>query len=96
MEAIDLMFKEIDKRNSDPFMKEIRILERDEREMPSQFYIVSKIPMMTDRESLMSMSRKEIDGGKQVLYVLNSIERDDYPRVDSKIRIDMLKVALFT
>lgn len=35
IKQVDLFLKEIDKRNDDPYLKKIEILERDERGMPT-------------------------------------------------------------
>lgn len=86
IKQVDLMLMEIDKRNIDPYLKRIDILKRDDRGMPTEYYTHSKIPMMTDREGLFNMRRLEKDG--KILYIFNSIERDDYPRNTNKIRID--------
>jgi hypothetical protein len=75
-------------------LKKIEILERDARGMPTQYYTISKIPMMTDREGLMNISRVEKDG--KVLYVINSIDRDDYPRGTQMVRCDFFKGVEYT
>jgi|TARA_B110001450_G_C17381289_1_gene383828 hypothetical protein len=56
----------------------MEIFERDERGMPSLYYIVTKIPMMTKRESIIRMKRTEKDG--HIFYLLNTVEKDDIPR----------------
>jgi len=94
IKQVDLMLMEIDKRNVDPYLKKIEILERDERGMPTQYYTLSKIPMMTDREGLMNMRRVEKDG--KIMYIFNSIERDDYPRGTKSIRIDFFQAVEYT
>jgi hypothetical protein len=94
MNQVDLFLREIDTRNSDPYLKEIRILERDASGYPTQYYTISKLPMMTDRESLMSMQR--IEQGDKVIYIIKSIEREDFPRSNKMVRMDFFKAVEYT
>lgn len=93
-EQIDYFLRNIETKNTDPYIKEIKILERDETGFPTQYYTVSKIPMMTDRESIMSMKRFERDG--KVCYIIKTIERDDIPRTDKRIRMEFFKGVEYT
>lgn len=78
MPQVDEYFKKFKEQNRDPYLESMEIFERDERGMPSLYYIVTKIPMMTKRESIIRMKRTEKDG--HIFYLLNTVEKDDIPR----------------
>ena len=51
---------------------------------------------MTDRESVLSMKRLKSNDPKKALYLIKSIERDDFPRTNKMIRMDMFKGVEYT
>jgi hypothetical protein len=54
-----------------------------------------KMPLMKNRTALLDMTcNDKLDGGKQVLMLSQSCERDDVPEVEGKIRMHMLASGL--
>lgn len=74
--------------------KEIRTLEKDANDMPAAMKIVMKIPLMTERENVIRTVFQEKEDGKY-LWLVHSTERDDCPRSDNRIRIDMFEGTIF-
>jgi hypothetical protein len=76
------------------YLKELKILERHEDGSPSLLYSVSKMPMMTERENLVSQYKKELGDGR-TLFLSRSVDRPEYPRRKNSIRMDMYKASVF-
>ena len=94
MPQIDEYFKNFKEMNKDPYLEKMDIFERDERGMPSLYYIVTKIPMMTKRESIIRMKRTPKD--EHIFYLLNTVEKDDIPRSTQFVRTDLFKGIRYT
>ena len=68
---------------------EFTTVEKDAEGNPTVFYFKFAMPFfMTDRDGLLQTSFKKI--GDQVIYLTNSIERDDYP-----LRKDRIRMSIF-
>ena len=52
--------------------------------------------MMTARESVLSIQRLKSNDPNKALYLIKSIERDDFPRTNKMIRMDMFKGVEYT
>ena len=74
-------------------IKEMKIVEKHPDGRPKIMYSRSKMPMMTDRENLLSLDFKDIDE-KTYLVIINNIEHPDYPRRKDAIRMEMFKGSL--
>ena len=75
-------------------VKQMKVLERDENDMPSAIHNIMKMPLMNEREGVIKIDFKELDDGK-FLYMMNSYERDDIPITADRIRLDMFKGIIF-
>ena len=75
-------------------LKETKILERDENDMPAALYNCVKLPLMNEREMVLKSIFKDYEGGKY-LVLFHSIERDDYPIKPDKIRVNMFRGMLW-
>ena len=73
--------------------KKFIVLERNEQGFPSQIYTLSKMPMMTDREGIVSLTGKFLDDGSH-LFITKSVEHPDYPRGKHAIRTQVFKGTL--
>mmetsp|Transcript_40337 Transcript_40337/g.61553 ORF Transcript_40337/g.61553 Transcript_40337/m.61553 type:complete len:142 (+) Transcript_40337:583-1008(+) len=84
---------EIEKMNKDnKQVKEQRVIERYPDGLPKLMYSRMKIPLMTDRESLIHFTmKKESDTVYQ--FVTESVERDDFPEKKGVIRMEMFKAS---
>jgi len=67
----------------DPNVTEMKTVDIDESTgMPTVFYIVSKIPMMSSRENLIKLDFSKVEGGEHAgkhFTITQSILRDDFP-----------------
>jgi len=52
--------------------------------------------MASDRESLVEMNLQNLDGGKSVFLVCQSVERDDIPHADDAVRMMYYKSIVWT
>jgi hypothetical protein len=75
-------------------LKQFKVLEVDDQGLPLIIYSRNKLPMMTDRESLIRQTRKYLDGDK-TLTITQSVDHPDYPLTPSAIRMDMFKAAIY-
>ena len=75
---------------ANPAVKEVTVLETDAQGFPAVLYSKNKMTMMTDRESLTKIVRKELNKDK-VIWVMNSIDHPSRPRTDLAIRINFFK-----
>ena len=57
MQQVDQYFINFKEMNKDPYLESMEIFERDERGMATFYRLVTKIPMMTKRESIIKMFR---------------------------------------
>jgi hypothetical protein len=65
--------------------------------MPHVFYTLQKIPMMTLRESLMKMTTKKMEDGKNSeLFISSSFSDPKYPRGNHAIRTSIFKGTMVT
>ena len=78
MKQVDNYFINFKEANKDPYLESMDVFERDERGMATFYYLVTKIPMMTRRESIIRMKRTEKDG--ESYYLMNTTEKDDIPK----------------
>lgn len=62
--------------------------------MATFYRIVTKIPMMTKRESIIRMRRTEKDG--HVFFLMNSTEKEDLPKTPEFVRTDLFKGQRYT
>ena len=72
----------------------MKILEKDAEGNPAQVYGVTKFPLMSEREMLVSFQMKNLNDGS-VQVIVNSVERDDYPITNDRIRINMFRGLIF-
>lgn len=75
-------------------IKELKVVERHADNTPALMYSRSKMPMMTERENLVYIDKKELDDGR-TLSIARSVERPEYPRTKKAIRMDMFKASVF-
>ena len=75
-------------------IKEFRVVERLEDGTPALMYSRSKMPMMTERENLVYIEKKVLDDGR-TLSIARSVDRPEFPRTKSSIRMDMYKASVF-
>jgi len=77
----------------DPNIIEVKSMDIDPATgYPTVMYSVSKIFMMTKRETLIKLAVSKIESGEHAgkdLIIIQSIERDDFPINKEAIRIDM-------
>ena len=91
MQQVESFINEFDKKNTDPYVESMTVLARDEvHKYGTLTRIISKIPMMTKRESIMAMKRKELPNG-ELCYLMNTVEHPDFPRNNQYVRIDWFK-----
>lgn len=75
-------------------IKEFRVVERLDDGTPKLMYSRSKMPMMTERENLVEIEKQELADGR-TLSIARSVERPEFPRTKSSIRMDMYKASVF-
>ena len=75
-------------------VKKFEIIERDEDGFPKIMYSLAKIPLMTDRENLCRLSKRDLGDGK-TLFITQSIDLPQYPRTKASIRMDLFKASIF-
>lgn len=75
-------------------IKELRIVERHENGSPKLMYSRSKMPMMTERENLVSQYMRDLGDGR-TLILSTSTDRPEFPRTKNAIRMDMYKASVF-
>lgn len=96
MQQADSYVKDFDTKNTDPFVESMTVLSRDEtHKYATVTRIISKIPMMTKRESVMAMKRIELPSG-EVCWLMNTIEHPDYPKNNQYVKIDFFKGMKFS
>jgi hypothetical protein len=77
-------------------MESFTVIERDEvLKYATLSRIITKIPMMTKRESIMAMKRLELPSG-EVCWLMNTVEHPDYPKNNQYVRIDWFKGMKYT
>ena len=52
--------------------------------------------MASDRDSVVEMKIQEVDGGKSLFFLCQSVERDDFPELDDCVRMKYYKAQMFT
>ena len=75
-----------------PWAKDMKIVEQKD-ENDKVMYSRSKMPMMSERESLIHWKKRKLEDGRE-LTIFYSVERDDYPIDPKVIRIDMFQASL--
>ena len=75
-------------------IKEFKVVEKLPDGTPALMYSRSKMPMMTERENLVEIVKKELDDGR-TLSTARSVERPEYPRTKNAIRMEMYKASVF-
>lgn len=94
VEAFDRVLKELDESmKTAPHVVEFRVLEKDQDGTPSVMYSLSKMTMMSMRESLIRMQRYPQQDGR-LMSVMKSIEHPDFPITDKAIRIFVFKTQM--
>jgi hypothetical protein len=73
-------------------VKEFRVIERFEDQMPKIWYSRSKLPMMSQREVLTETTIKDVSPHEKIV-ISKSIERDDVPVYPGAIRMTMFKAS---
>lgn len=96
MMQVESFINNFDTKNTDPVVESMTVLARDEvHKYGTITRIISKIPMMTKRESIMAMKRIELPNG-ELAYLMNTVEHPDFPRNNQYVRIDWFKGVKFT
>lgn len=96
MQQADSYIKDFDTKSTDPLMESFTVIERDEvLKYATLSRIITKIPMMTKRESIMAMKRLELPSG-EVCWLMNTVEHPDYPKNNQYVRIDWFKGMKYT
>ena len=75
-------------------MKELTIVERNAENSPSIIYSRSKMPMMSERENLISMVKIPLNDGR-TLFLIRSIEHPNYPVTKKAIRMQFYKASCY-
>ena len=96
MQQVDSFVRNFDTKSTDPLVESMTVISRDEtHKYATVTRIITKIPMMTKRESIMAMKRMELPSG-EVCWLSNTIEHPDYPKNDQYVRIDWFKGMKFS
>lgn len=91
--AFDKFFTDPDFGKDDPTIKEMKVLARDERGIPTMFYSTNKLTMMSLREILVQNNQFKTDDGC-TLNIMQSVEHPDFPITDKAIRMYIFKASL--
>ena len=75
-------------------LKELTIVERNAEGYPHIIYSRSKMPMMTERENLISMEKVPLDDGR-TLFLIRSVEHPKYPVTKKAIRMQYYKASCY-
>ena len=73
-----------------PHVVEFKVIEKDQDGTPTVMYSLSKMTMMSLRESLIRMQRYPQQDGR-LMNVMKSIEHPDFPITNKAIRIFVFK-----
>ena len=93
---VDSYIKDFDTKNADPYVESTTVVSRDEVHKYALITrIITKIPMMTKRESIMAMKRIELQNG-EICYLMNTVDHPDFPKTNQYVRIDWFKGVKFT
>ena len=69
-------------------IKSFKYIKNNDPEGYFLFHTRSKVgAMASDRESVVEMKIQELDAGKQLFFVCQSVEHDDYPHADDAVRM---------
>jgi hypothetical protein len=89
LETFENVFKDMDNIYASKPGTEMKTLERDNLGFPSLMYAKIKMPMfITNRDLVMTLVRKQLEP-KKVLYLMQSVDRDDIPVPASTIRMNI-------
>jgi len=77
---------------NDPAVKDVKVLSRHQDGMPSTIYYKMKMSMMSDRDSVVSFEKFDLDDGRSV-FITKSIDHPDYPVGGKVIRLEMYSAS---
>merc|ERR1712071_530505 len=75
-------------------IKEFKVVTKLEDGTPEIMYSRSKMPMMTERENLVKITKRVLDDGR-TLSVARSVDMPEYPITKKSIRMTMFKASVF-
>ena len=69
-------------------IKSFKYIKNNDPEGYFLFHTRSKVgAMASDRESVVEMKMQDIDDGKSLFFVCQSVEHDDYPHAEDAVRM---------
>jgi len=74
-------------------VKELKVLSRYENGMPAEIYYRIKMSMMSDRDSVISIEKYDLDDGRSV-FITKSIDHPDYPPSSKVIRLELYSASM--